>query len=161
MRLFLLILLLPSLAIAQDAFRATDLPLPRFVSLSAVEAHVRAGPGKKYPIKWTCKKSGYPLEIILEFDHWRKVRDVDGEEGWLHKSLLSGRRTALVIAEENRPLYKKDTEDSKIMAYITPQNIVRINECGAQWSNVDASGYKGWINKVNLWGVYETEIIEK
>ncbi|MGH1399512.1 MAG: SH3 domain-containing protein, partial [Alphaproteobacteria bacterium] len=146
---------------AKDAFRATNLPLPRFVSVSAGEAYVRAGPGKKYPIKWVFKKKGLPVEIILEFDHWRKIRDHEGGEGWLHKSLLSGRRSAIVTGKENIPLTRKPQSDSKITAYLQPRVISRIKECTIDWCYVDASGYKGWTGKENLWGVYEKEIIEK
>ena len=41
-----------------------------------------------------------PVEIIAEYEAWRKVRDWEGTEGWMHQSLLSGQRTAIVMAEE-------------------------------------------------------------
>ena len=36
------------------------------------------------------------MEIIQEFDNWRKVRDPEGNEGWILHSLLSGERTVIV-----------------------------------------------------------------
>lgn len=161
MKLLLLLLLFPSLAFAQDAFRSTDLPLPRFVSLSASEAYVRAGPGKKYPIKWVFKQKSLPLEIILEFDHWRKVRDHEGEEGWLHKSLLSGRRTAIVKADTQVPITRKPEPGSSINAYLEPGVLIRIHECTQYTCSINASGYKGWIDKAYLWGVYKDETFDK
>jgi len=79
-----------------SAFRSTELPLPRFVSLRSDKVFMRFGPGKQYPIKWVYERKWLPVEIILEFDTWRKIRDHAGEEGWVHQSLLSDRReTAL------------------------------------------------------------------
>ena len=34
------------------------------------------------------------MEIIQEYDNWRRVRDAEGTEGWINQSLLSGERTA-------------------------------------------------------------------
>ena len=82
-----------------QAGRSTGLPLPRFVSLAAERVNVRFGPGRQYPVSWMFARKGLPVEIIAEFDTWRKIRDYDGEEGWIHSSLLSSRRTIMVIGE--------------------------------------------------------------
>jgi len=76
------------------AGRSTGLPVPRFVSLDADKVYLRFGPGREYPISWVLARKGLPVEIIGEFDTWRKVKLHDGDEGWIHSSLLSGRRTA-------------------------------------------------------------------
>ena len=65
----------------RDAFRSTEFPLPRFVSIAVGEVFVRAGPGLKFPVKWVLKKKKMPVEIVLEYDNWRKIRDVDGDQG--------------------------------------------------------------------------------
>lgn len=164
MRFLLLItLLLSSPALAKDKpnpFRSTAYPLPRFVTVSSNEAYVRAGPGKKYPIQWVFKRSGIPVEITLEFDHWRKVKDFEGQEGWIHKSLLSGKRNAMINAEDQVSLLRKAEEGSKLIAYLQPDVIVKLEECRPIWCRIEASGYKGWVAKENLWGVYSKEIIE-
>ena len=71
---------------------ATDLPIPRFVSIGADRANLRTGPGVRYPIVWVLQRRGLPVMVSAEFDHWRKIRDADGAEGWVHRSLLSGPR---------------------------------------------------------------------
>ncbi len=70
--------------------------LPRFASLRAGEVNVRTGPGVRYPVEWVFVYRHMPIEIVAEFDTWRKVRDWQGTEGWVHLSMLSGRRTAIV-----------------------------------------------------------------
>ena len=161
--LFLMILVLSPAAFAQqpkEAFRSTNYPLPRFVSLSAGEAYVRSGPGLKYPVQWVFNRDGLPVEIILEYDHWRKIRDFEGQEGWLHKSLLSGKRTAIVQSDEQAPMFKKPDTTSGLAAYLEPQVVVKIHICGQNWCEIDAFGYTGWIEQENLWGVYPNEEVE-
>ncbi|MCB9984040.1 MAG: SH3 domain-containing protein [Rhodospirillales bacterium] len=142
---------------ASKAFRATDLPLPRFVSLHSSEVYVRSGPGQKYPVQWIFKKSGLPVEIVLEYDIWRKIKDYDGHEGWVHKSLLSGNRAGFIHSEDNISIHKKPNEKSKILAYLEPEVLIEIDECTQGWCKVNASGYKGWMPQKFIWGVYETE----
>ncbi len=74
---------------------ASGLPLPRFASLKSSHINMRAGPGRDYRVEWNYQKAGLPMEIIQEYDNWRKVRDANGDEGWIHVSLLTGKRTGL------------------------------------------------------------------
>ncbi len=141
------------------AFRSTEYPLPRFVSLGADEVFVRTGPGQKYPVEWAYKRKGLPVEIILEYDIWRKIRDFDGQVGWVHHTLLNGRRTAFVTVK-TLPLRKNNDENSTVMAYIAEKAVVDVVKCDGQWCLVNASGYKGWVPQKLLWGVYESEVFD-
>ena len=73
----------------------SGLPLPRFVSLKAKRVNLRVGPGQNYAVAWLYTKAGVPMEVIQEYDNWRRVRDAEGTEGWVYQSLLSGERTAV------------------------------------------------------------------
>jgi SH3-like domain-containing protein len=86
----------PQTAAAQSRARGkSGLPLPRFVSLKSGRVNSRIGPGVTYAVDWMYLKAGLPMEIIQEYDNWRRVRDSDGAEGWINQSLLSGKRTAI------------------------------------------------------------------
>ncbi|MCB1839766.1 MAG: SH3 domain-containing protein [Alphaproteobacteria bacterium] len=149
---------------AKDPFHTTNLPLPRFASLGAEEVHVRAGPGQKYPIKWTFSRQGLPVEIILEFENWRKIRDHDGQEGWVYHTLLSGARTAFIESKENVPAYESpfndDDKKSNINIMLEPKVLVNLEECQARWCAIEISGYHGWIERKFLWGIYENELFD-
>ncbi|MEC7163261.1 MAG: SH3 domain-containing protein, partial [Pseudomonadota bacterium] len=67
---------------------ASGLPLPRFVSIKSDAANVRRGPGPDFPLLWQYQRRNLPLEIIAEYDDWRRVRDHQGEEGWMKAPLL-------------------------------------------------------------------------
>src|SRR5450759_14844 len=60
----------------------SGLPVPRFVSLKAGRVNVRVGPGEDYKIAWIFTRPGLPIEVIQEFDNWRRIRDSDGTVGW-------------------------------------------------------------------------------
>lgn len=154
------ILLLPISVNAQSVGEVTKLPIPRFVSLRGDKVYARTGPGTRYPVKWTYQRKNLPVEIVNEFDTWRKVRDVDGEEGWVHQSLLSGKRYVMVNSDTPIPFYYKPTEADRVVALIESQAILGINECNGAWCSLSKSGYDGWIAYDLLWGVYEGEQIE-
>lgn len=144
----------------QTGFNNTDLPLPRFVSLSADEVNLRTGPNTKYPIKWILVKEGMPVEIIREFDEWREIRDMSGETGWVHKNLLSGMRMAIVTDQEPVILYKKADTDTRPVVKLEPGVQAQILKCNKTWCRIAAAGYKGWLKRDQIWGVYPNEEIE-
>ena len=82
----------------------TNLPLPRFVSMRAESANARRGPSLDQRVDWEFVRRGLPLEITAEYGQWRRVRDAEGDGGWVHHALLSGVRTALVRGEAPVPL---------------------------------------------------------
>ena len=79
----------------------TGLEVPRFVSLKSNDANLRVGPSINYPIELKYIQKNLPLEIIDEFDVWRKTKDHEGNIGWLHKSLIKGDRFILVQIESD------------------------------------------------------------
>ena len=156
--LFSVFLAFPAFAGNQTApHRSTDLPLPRFVSLKADKVYVRAGPAFRYPLKWIYKRENLPLEIIQEFDTWRKVRDFEGGEGWIHQSLLSGSRTVMVMADDPVAMRQAPGDLSRMIARLEPFVIARPENCAMEWCRVEVDGYKGWIERKFLWGIYEHE----
>ena len=144
-----------------DIFNQSGLPIPRFVSLRSDKVFVRTGPALRYPIKWVFVKENLPVEIIQEFDTWRKIRDLEGEEGWVHQSLIQGKRTAVITAEKGAFILKKPvTEDIRPVAKLEKGVVVTLNECSGAWCEVETQSFEGWIEKKLLWGVYETEELD-
>lgn len=142
---------------AHDVFHTSGLPIPRFVSLKSDKVFVRTGPAVRYPIKWVFKKQYWPVEIIQEFDTWRKIRDIDGEEGWIHQSLLSGKRTAIIREKDGAYLMKKLTAEARPIALLDHKVRVDIDKCESDWCLITAQDFKGWIERKSLWGIYADE----
>lgn len=160
-RLFSLVFL--ALLLAPAAGRAANdsgLPIPRFVTLRNDETNVRTGPGTRYPIAWVYQREGMPVEVVEEYDLWRKVRDMEGTTGWVHKSLIAGKRNALVRGKTARVVRIDAEEGAKPLLKVEPMVIVRLMECGKDWCRIQVSGRKGWIEKKYLWGVYPDEVFD-
>jgi SH3-like domain-containing protein len=155
--LLALLLATPPGAFAQ-AGRTTGLPLPRFVSLGADEVNLRFGPGEGYPIAWILTREGLPVEIVEEFDTWRKVRLHDGDLGWIHASLLSSRRTVLV-ADEIQALRQTPDQDARIVLRAEPGVIGQLLDCDGSWCRVEIEGRRGWLQRAEFWGVLPDETL--
>lgn len=141
----------------------SGLPLPRFVSLRANRVNLRVGPGTNYAVEWMYLKSGLPVEIIQEYDNWRRVRDAEGAEGWINQSLLSGNRTAVVAPwhkgkdDVQVNLYGEANRAAAIRAYLEPGVIGSIQACNGEWCEMDFAGHRGWIEQAQVWGAYPGE----
>lgn len=142
---------------ASRASAADD--LPRFASLRAERVNVRSGPGVQYPISWVFVRRGLPVEITAEFEFWRKVRDRDGSEGWIHQSLISGSRTALVI-DAVRPLHNAPSASAPILLYAEPGVQGELQACQTNWCEIRIAGRAGWMQRPHLWGTQPGEEFE-
>ena len=136
----------------------TGLDIPRFVSLKSNDANIRVGPSINYPIKLKYVFQNLPLEIIDEFDVWRKSRDHEGNIGWIHKSLIKGDRFILINYDTNRDINLYNIPNGKIIGIIKKNNILDLNVCILNWCKVTQNKFSGWLLKKNIWGIYEAEI---
>jgi SH3-like domain-containing protein len=147
-----------SLFILSTALFAEKNPVPRFVSLKSNEINARVGPGPHYPVEWIYLKAGLPVEIIAEFDNWRKIRDQEGSEGWVHQSMLCGKRHGIIQRTETQIYSARDIK-SQPLVRLEPGVIVEILKCQEEWCQVRIFDFKGWVQRAFLWGIYPQEII--
>lgn len=137
--------------------QVTNLPIPRYVSLKAQEANARRGPSLSHKIDWIYKRKNIPLEIYAEYENWRKVRDFEGLGGWIHYTLLSGIRYVLV-KDELLEMRLLPSVEAQVIARVPQHNIATLDKCNLDWCKIVDDGYKGWVLKSGIWGVYENEI---
>lgn len=133
-------------------------PLPRFVSLKSNEINERVGPGPNYPIEWMYVKAGLPVEVTAEFDNWRKIRDKDGTEGWVHQSMLSSKRHGIIQGAETL-IYSAEDLNSRPLVRLEPGVLVEILKCRDNWCQIRVFEFKGWVQRCFLWGIYPKEVI--
>ena len=130
----------------------TKLPLPRYVSLRSNEINVRRGPGLDYRKDWVFQRAGLPVRIVDEYGDWRRVVDSDGAGGWVYHSLLSGRRTALVTAEE-ATLRDRPVETAVPVAKAEQGVVAGLGPCEPRWCQIEIQGVRGWVLRNRIWGV--------
>ncbi len=139
--------------------RGSGLPVPRYVTLKFDEANLRAGPGREYPVLWQYRTAGLPLLVNAEFGIWRKIVDHDGTAGWMHGSLLSLRRMALVNINMAK-IHVSPNASSEVIALAERNALMELQSCPKEWCRVAASNVRGWINRQALWGLLKTEALD-
>ncbi|GJD47855.1 hypothetical protein OPKNFCMD_0567 [Methylobacterium crusticola] len=147
----------------------TKLPLPRYVSLKTDRVNLREGPSKDHRTLWVFQRAGLPVEIVSEFETWRRIRDSEGTEGWVLHSLLSGRRTAVVLPQGDKaapvPLYAR-ADGSDVVAQLQAGVIGSVKSCTGSWCRLVVAlpqkrgDVDGYLRQDRLWGVYPNEKVE-
>lgn len=153
-----------STSAVDKVFGPSGLPLPRFVSLKADKINVRRGPSSEHQVAWVYQRKGLPVEITAEFENWRRVRDSDGEEGWVYQSMLSGRRMALVAPwrrKEAVPMHARPDNSAGVVAMVKAGVTATLENCTGEWCRLNVSGYEGWIAQPMIWGAYPGEQVEE
>ena len=140
----------------------TGLTIPRFVSLRSNHINARSGPGARYPIEWVYMLKSAPVDFIAEFELWRKIKDWQGSESWVHKSMLSGKRSVKVITPGENNVYAKDDFKAKIIAKVEDEVVGEIEKCPVNNSfcKIKFASITGWVPRQNLYGIYPEEIID-
>jgi SH3-like domain-containing protein len=142
--------------------RARDVK-PAYFSLKRETVNMRAGPGRRYPVRWVFKRRGLPVRLRRAIGAWRLIVDRRGTQGWVHVALLSKVRTVEIVARSKtgtRPLRAEAKGNSKVVAYVQTGVIARLLACRLAWCRVRASDRRGWIEKKHLWGVGAREVFE-
>ena len=141
----------------------SGLAMPRFVSLKTDRVNVRQGPTRNQEVTFTFQRVGLPVEIIAEFENWRRIRDSEGAEGWVMQGLLSGRRTALVAPwskDLTVALRTRADKASAPVAMLQPGVLTSIKGCAGEWCHISGDGFDGFLEQDRLWGAYPGETIE-
>ena len=144
--------------------KSSGLSVPRFVSLKSNKVNVRRGPSTDQSIVWVFARAGLPVEVIAEYENWRRVRDSEGADGWVFHSLLSGRRTVLISpwtkGQPSVPLQSNRSVGSGVVAQLQPGVLGDVVACDGQWCELSVNNFSGYVQQEKLWGVYRNETIE-
>ena len=124
---------------------------PKYASLKKDRVYLRWNASFDAPIMFIYQKKNLPILIIDKYDVWKKVRDIEGTEGWIHTSMISNKKTFINNKEQNLLKYK---DNDKIINAIVKKGVVgKIIKCDGKFCKVKIKPYKGWIEKKYLWGI--------
>lgn len=124
---------------------------PHFASIKVSKANLRVGPSKDYKILCKYTKKNLPVLITAQYDNWRKIKDWEGEEGWIHKSQLS--TTRYVITKDNCTLYKTKDPKSSIQAKLKKNVLLKLKNIDKEYCYLEKDKIKGFVLKQYLYGV--------
>jgi len=140
----------------------------RYLSLKSDRVVLFKGPGKHHAVAGELRRAGLPVEVLREDAAWREVRDAGGTTGWVHGSLLSSRRTALILPWEMKEgqaqtpvvtLRDGGHERARAVAQVEAGVLVSIISCARNWCRVSTGDHRGYIEQGSLWGTYLGEEI--
>ena len=139
-----------------------------FGSIRASEANVRSGPGGNYPIKFSFRYRSMPVKVVSEYDNWNEIEDFSGERGWISQSLISKKRSLMVVTKKKFiTLYSKNDERSPALLYLENFVLGQYQGCVENWCQMKVENKKGWVKKDEVFGdediseQSEEEVIEE
>jgi SH3-like domain-containing protein len=134
-----------SLFCASSAFAA------EYLSVTADNANVRTGPGKKYQVTMELF-SGYPLKVLKKQGEWYKITDYEKDTGWIHRSIVKSRDTVIVNAKKSLNMRSGPTTKDNVVADVERGVVLKKLESKGKWTKVrHSTGTVGWIYTPLLW----------
>jgi SH3-like domain-containing protein len=113
-------------------------------------ANIRSGPGTQYEQLWKIEKY-HPVIIIEKKGDWFHFRDFEGDEGWIHRSLLD--KTETVIVKVRRCNVRTGPGTEYDIAFTVDKGIpFKVLQKKGRWYEVQhADGDRGWIFNTLVW----------
>ncbi|MFC1488475.1 SH3 domain-containing protein [Thermodesulfobacteriota bacterium] len=120
------------------------------LSVAGSVANIRSGPGTTHGILWSVGKY-YPFNVLKKSGAWYRLRDFEGDEGWIHKSLV--RNIPSVITKNEKCNIRSGPGTQYKMLITVGKGIpFKIIKRKANWLNIQhADGDKGWIHASLVW----------
>jgi len=97
---------------------------------------------------------GAPLEVVLAYGEWLKVRDVNGELAWTEAKGLSAKRNVIVKAPNLK--IRATPDDAATAAFTADKGVLlELSESVAGgWVKVrHRDGLVGFVKQTEVWGI--------
>jgi SH3-like domain-containing protein len=115
------------------------------LSVAFDKANVRSGPGKNHEILWSAGKY-YPVDIIKKSGNWYRIRDFEGDTGWIYRRLLKKIPAIVNVREGPGTSFRVLFQAEKGVSF-------KLLKRKKKWLKVQhADGEVGWIHKSLAWG---------
>jgi SH3-like domain-containing protein len=131
---------------------------PRFASLRADKVNLHAGPAANSAVQWIYQRKEWPVELIGYWEHFWRIRDWEGTEGWVRETLITNKR-GVIISGGVRGIRQTPDPGAPLLARAEPGVMGRLLECRAGWCRIEAGDITGWIERSNIWGIYPNETV--
>lgn len=123
-----------------------------FKSVGAAPAVLYDAPSTK-GIKLFVAPRGMPVEVVLTYGDWTKVRDAGGDLSWVESKALSSKRSLLVTAANAR--VRASADDAAALVFTIDKGVLLewLEPGTAGWIKVrHRDGQSGYIRAAEVWG---------
>lgn len=97
---------------------------------------------------------GMPVEVVLAYGDWVKVRDASGDVAWTEARLLSPKRMVVVRSASARVRAAADEAAAPVMVVDKSVLLELVDGPAAGWAKVrHRDGSTGFIRVTDVWGV--------
>lgn len=136
---FLCLLFWPSHALAEMA------------SIKGEKVNMRAKPDTASTVLWELG-DGFPLRVLRKKKSWLKVKDFEGDVGWVYRRLTAN-RPHLIVKKKLVNIRRKPNPGSRIIGKAKYGVVFATLKQYKGWAKVKhQSGLIGWIRRDLLWG---------
>jgi SH3-like domain-containing protein len=120
------------------------------LSVSAQIANIRSGPATSYDVLWQVQKY-YPILVLKKSGPWINFKDFEGDEGWIHQSLVQKTPTVITIKEKCNVRSGPGTQNRILFSVEKGIPFRRIKR-EDRWIHIEhADGDRGWIYQTLVW----------
>ena len=120
------------------------------LAVSASVANVRSGPGTQHGIIWKIEKY-HPVFIINKSDPWYQFKDFEGDQGWVHKSLVGKIKTVITKGDISNIRSGPGTK-YKVLFKVEKGIPFKVLKRQDHWIQIQhADGDEGWIHASLVW----------
>ncbi len=96
---------------------------------------------------------GMPVEVVLTYGDWSKVRDVNGELAWTESKLLSPHRNVVVRAASAKVRVAPEESSAAIIS-ADKGVLLELIEAQGAWVKVHhRDGATGYVRAAEVWGI--------
>ncbi|HEX8788822.1 MAG TPA: SH3 domain-containing protein [Telluria sp.] len=98
--------------------------------------------------------SGMPVEVLLSYGDWVKVRDASGDMAWIEAQGLSARRNVIVRVPSARVRAAPDDEAPVVMTADKNVLLELVDPESGPWVRVrHRDGISGYVKASDVWGM--------
>ncbi|HZV65326.1 MAG TPA: SH3 domain-containing protein [Telluria sp.] len=136
------------LLLASAAGQAFD-----FKSVGAAPAILYDAPSLKGG-KLFVAPTGMPVEVVLSYGEWVKVRDVNGDMAWTEAKSLSAKRNVVVRAPNAKVRATADEAAPVVMTADKGVLLELVDPQAGSWAKVrHKDGITGFVKAADIWGI--------
>ena len=97
---------------------------------------------------------GMPLQVVLTYGEWAKVRDASGDMAWLEQRSLSAKRNVVVRVTNARVRAAADEAAPLVMTADKGVVLELLDPQASLWIRVrHRDGISGYIKAADVWGI--------